>query len=279
VRIVAGIVGLTLIAGLLGYFLLRGGPPQPPEEPGRGPAVQRRSPPGPAEGPGAVRFVRGGRARLGAATGAAREIVLPSFYLDLTEVTNADFAAWLAQAHARRDGERVLVDDTLVALRRPGSALEADLRARPGSERLPVVHVTWAGAHAFCRAQHKRLPTEDEWELAARGVFRAHFPWGNDDPRCDSAVWGRAAGQPCAGQGPGPVAVGTVETDQAMSEVRDLAGNVAEWTDSVGSGKTHVVRGGAFDQLADAVRDAPRSLAEEGATRANLGFRCAASAR
>jgi formylglycine-generating enzyme required for sulfatase activity len=270
---IALFVSLMLVAGVASYFLLRSPAETPAPEETQPRAREHQPPPGPVEGPGAVRFVRGGRTRVGGIDGQVmRETVVPPFYLDLTEVTNADFAAWLAQANARVDGDRVLVGDTEVAKLAPGSELGRDLHVRPGRERLPVVHVTWAGAHAYCHAQKRRLPSETEWEVAARRPFRATYPWGNDEPHCDWAVYGRAPGQACAAQGPGPQPVGSAEHDQSMSEIRDLAGNVAEWTDTV-AGKGHVVRGGAFDQPAGV----QRSVVEEAETRANLGFRCAAS--
>lgn|GEM_PF-3911215 len=98
----------------------------------------------------------------------------------------------------------------------------------PFHERNPVVCVSWAQARRFARWAHARLPTEAEWEYAARsgGGDRA-YPWGDDLPTCDQVV-GRGR---CATRGPVPVCARPAgNTDQGLC---DMGGYVQEWTQDV----------------------------------------------
>jgi iron(II)-dependent oxidoreductase len=94
-----------------------------------------------------------------------------------------------------------------------------------GFERHPVNEVTWNGARRYCAWRGARLPTEAEWEAAARGREGRRYPWGSAPPDANRAVFGRrsnetgAAGERAAGATP--------------EGVHDLAGNVAEWTSSL----------------------------------------------
>jgi formylglycine-generating enzyme required for sulfatase activity len=320
----AAIAVIIVVVGA--WLLLRPAPPgttspaaeSTPVTPATPPAGHARvglPPPGPVEGPGAVRFVHGARARLGSkpedesayitwcqknhgthCTAAAfarelppRDLMVPSFYVDLNEVTNQDFAGWLERVNATVEDDRVVAGGVVVARLGAGSGLEAvagHVRARPQLEKRPVVWVTWKGAQNYCQAAGRRLPTENEWELAARGPFHALFPWGNDDPRCDSAVYARAAGQACAAQGPGPLDVGSVENDHSLSGALDLAGNVAEWISDFYVGTDlprgpvpwRVAKGGAFDLPVEHLRSAHRLPVKEDDARPDVGFRCAKGA-
>src|SRR5262249_53863645 len=119
----------------------------------------------------------------------AHEVTLSPFYLDATEVTNERFAAWLErqpgisadQAGLVRQHEALLAD---LFPAYGNSGLRYDpmgtprFSARAGLERMPVVQVTWAAAQRYCLAQGRRLPTEAQWEFAARGARGLRFPWG-----------------------------------------------------------------------------------------------------
>jgi serine/threonine-protein kinase len=110
-------------------------------------------------------------------------------------------------------------------------AEDGDFIVRPGHEHEPVGQITWDGASLYCTGRGKRLPTEAEWEFAARGRTARRFPWGEQVPRCGEVAWGRDEDLPCAPRPlePGPLAVGAAPLDRTPEGVRDLGGNVMEW--------------------------------------------------
>jgi formylglycine-generating enzyme required for sulfatase activity/tRNA A-37 threonylcarbamoyl transferase component Bud32 len=155
-------------------------------------------------------------------------------------------------------------------------------------EGIPVTDVLWSEASNYCAWKHPdggRLPTEEEWEAAARGMAGRLYPWGDTwDPA--------AANTGSAGRG-GPRRVGSYPRGNSPEGVADLIGNVWEWTSSplkpYGGGEAvpaqaglYVIRGGAYNSL-DAISNATfRTGAREATARSDLhatGFRCAMPAR
>ncbi len=163
----------------------------------------------------------------------------------------------------------------------------------------PVVCVDHSAAQAYCAHAGGRLPTEAEWEKAARGTDGARWPWGAAAPTCDLTNY-RFVSWYCH---EGTVAVGSYDVTTAWG-VQDMAGNVAEWvadhydaeayrsterdnptgstTDchgSVGGDPgpcvDRVIRGGAYNVTAGNLRTSARSRADPGWYDTNLGFRCA----
>lgn len=92
----------------------------------------------------------------------------------------------------------------------------------PGAERHPVVNVTWEEAMAYAVSIGGRLPTEVQWEFAARGLERREYPWGNDAPTCALAHF-----DDCEPRS--SIEVMTRPGDVTPDSIFDLAGNVREW--------------------------------------------------
>jgi formylglycine-generating enzyme required for sulfatase activity/predicted Ser/Thr protein kinase len=243
----------------------------------------------------------------------ARRVTLSPFYLDELEATNEDVAHWLhmmtPSIEMRMDDDEklarwVYIDGKRILDLMPPYAgitrtADGDFVARPGDEHKPVGQITWDGASLYCKGRGKRLPTEAEWELAARGPIARRFPWGEQEPRCDEVAWGRLEGMPCAPRSlePGPLDVGTAPLDRTPEGVRDLGGNVMEWVQDQflkpylpGCGKCvnpiveapvplqedfRVLRGGSWPNGWELARSTVRARWKRTEVMVNAGVRCA----
>lgn len=190
-----------------------------------------------------------------------RSQVLPTFAIDRTEVTRTAYTACVT---ARRC-----------------SPVPAHLAGAPGADgNLPITGVSWFDARDFCAFAGGRLPTEAEWEKAARGTDGREFPWGGE-AACDRANWGNFDGEgPCAGQNPGfPVTVGRYPSGASPYGAMDMAGNVWEWVADRydDDPKRRVVRGGSCCTYFVAPRSANRNAWAPEYRDQDLGFRCVAA--
>jgi len=186
-----------------------------------------------------------------------RVTTLPAFRIDRTEVTRGMYARCVA-AHKCA----------------PLSIDSMDLSSEP---ELPVTDVTWHEARAYCVFAGGRLPSENEWEKAARGSDGREFPWGNDVD-CSRANWGNFENEgPCAGRAPGkPVVVGSYPRGASPFGVLDMAGNVWEWVaDKYDRDPSRrVVRGGSCCSYFVEPRAANRNAWDPNHRDGDLGFRC-----
>jgi formylglycine-generating enzyme required for sulfatase activity len=145
-------------------------------------------------------------------------VTLDDFWIDRTEVNNAQFAAYLNEHGntAERGAQAVVLDKGYCQIRHEDGAYRVG-----GAVQHPVVMVTWYGADAYCKSVGGRLPTEAEWEYAARGPEGRAYPWGDAMPDCDRARYGDCARA--------PVQIGSLPEGASWCGALDMAGNVWEW--------------------------------------------------
>ena len=203
-------------------------------------------------------------------------LALSEFYIDQTPVTNAEYKKFL-DSDPQRD-----VPFTTVAQAQPANWDRQTRAYPPARAQYPVVLVSWKDASAYCRWAGKRLPTEAEWEKAARGSDGRLWPWGNDwdATRSNGAEQGLLDATP----------VGKYSAGASPSGALDMAGNVWQWTstldkeypyqpadgreDTSASGM-RVTRGGAFLFGAAFTRTAARNRFNPDGVSFSIGFRCA----
>lgn len=176
---------------------------------------------------------------------------LPSFYIDRYEVTNEQYNNFVSATDHR-----------------PSRFARYPQLNAP---KQPVVGVGWSDAIAYCTWSQKRLPTEEEWEKAARGTDGRIWPWGNKpEPKIYN---GKAIANYA------PIEVGKFPKSDSPYGVADMAGNVWEMTSGNWKRGAKAMRGGSFlNHLAD-VRTTVRWAASDEEHGANwLGFRCAKDA-
>lgn len=238
-------------------------------------------------------------------------VELRPFEIDRYEVTNRDFAVFLNTLDftARKDapagqvepadldgpdaerltGDSAGRDEAYVELDDIDARIgleEGRLAVQEGFEEHPAPESTWLGAQAYCKWRRARLPTEAEWEAAARGKGARVYPWGAEEPTRERANFGRARGETAP--------VGMHPEGATPEGIHGLAGNLAEWTSSLfrpypydatdgredpDAAGERVTRGG--DYVFDTQADQLTGYFREGFSRdprrghRHIGFRCA----
>ena len=207
---------------------------------------------------------------------ARREVMLDAFYMDRVPVTNEQFKLFLdVTGYKPKDPE---------ASRFLNHFREG--RVPRGHERHPVVYVSWDDARAYAHWAGKRLPTEAEWEKAARGTDGRKYPWGRAEPGRTRANYGKTQG--------GTMSVGSFPEGASSYGIHDLAGNVWEWCEDFDDKSFYeegpsrnprntrqperallVMRGGSWMYGARSLRTFARTSFEAHYRFAGGGFRCA----
>ena len=194
-------------------------------------------------------------------------VTLDSFWVDRTEVTNAQYALCVAD----------------------GACRESRLADNPAynGDDYPVAGIPWQDAQDYCAWAGGRLPTEAEWEYAARGSEGYTYPWGDEFDCAGGNFWDKTSG--CDDGFPEPAPVGSFPEGISWCGALDMAGNVWEWVaDAYGtypaeaqvnptgpaSGSEGVLRGGSWGYHQPFVRTAYRYPVPPTANYLAVGFRC-----
>lgn len=203
---------------------------------------------------------------------------LNSFWIDMTEVTNAKYATFLNDQGNQTEGsvQWLDVNDESSMIEQVDGAFFA----KEGFSEHPVIEVSWFGARAYCVWIGGWLPTEEKWEYAARGPDRNTYPWGNSAPDCETSNFAGCVGS--------TLPVGSQPGGSSWVGVQDMGGNVWEWVSNWYRrypGSQHqdedfgeiykIVRGGSWYYEPYYARSALRTLEFYPHIRSDtIGFRC-----
>lgn len=205
------------------------------------------------------------------------QVFLPTYQIGRYPVTNAQWGEFLAHTNYAWADQDKLWQQGLPK----------------GRENHPIVWVTWHDALAFCQWAGVRLPTEAEWEKAARGTDKRLYPWGNDKPTSQFANYGNQVGR--------TTAVNAYPKGTSYYGLWDMAGNTWEWTSTIWGTDAHnpefkypyesvdgrenldkadilrVVRSGGWKYTPDLIRSAYRDWNKPHVRGSGLSFRVVVS--
>ncbi|WKZ42195.1 MAG: SUMF1/EgtB/PvdO family nonheme iron enzyme [Anaerolineales bacterium] len=226
-------------------------------------------------------FVPAGEFTMGSDSGGSdvkpvHQVSLDAFWIDQTEVTNTMYAKCVADGGCK-----------------PPSSSRSKTRihyfGNSVFDEFPVIHVDWHQAEAYCEWAGRKLPTEAQWEKAARGTDGRVYPWGENIDCFYANYWGQVKG--CVGD---TSEAGSYESGKSLYGSYDMAGNVSEWvydwydsnyyqisplSNPTGpiSGSSRVLRGGSWNVSDEVVRSIFRYRNDPTNTKNYIGFRCSLS--
>lgn len=200
------------------------------------------------------------------------KVSLDAFWIDQTEVTNAMYAKCVADGACEEPTDKK-------------SRTHSDYYDNPEFGNYPVIYVEWIMANAYCEWAERRLPTEAEWEKAARGDDGRIYPWGDESPNENLLNYNGNVGD--------TTEVGIYPNGESIYGALDMAGNVYEWVNSIyqpypydakdgredlESKRGRVYRGGTWKDSDDVARSANRAdFGPTGYSLDIIGFRCSKS--
>jgi eukaryotic-like serine/threonine-protein kinase len=236
-------------------------------------------------------------------------VYLDAFWIDKTDVTNAQFAQFVNDSGYKTDAEKggssivfnINSEKLEVVKGADWKHPQGTVDSLKGLEKYPVTQMSWNDAAAYCKWAERRLPTEAEWEKAARGTDGRSYPWGNQPPAGNLLNF--ADKNLPANQSDNSIddgyrfssPVGNYPDGASPYGVLDMAGNVwnwvADWYDGgyyqgspeqnpqgPSSGTTRVLRGGGWGDNANNTHSDNRVSSKPNSRGPSLGFRCAFSA-
>ena len=195
----------------------------------------------------------------------AGEVTVAGFCMDRTEVTTAAYATCIESGKCTASTTHPTCNAGIA-----------------GRGNHPINCVDWPQATAYCEAQGQRLPTEEEWEYAARGTDDRKYPWGNAEPS-NQLCWNGKGNNLGQDKRQSTCVVGSFPKSNSPFGLADMAGNVWEWTSSTHIGDTdsrasRVYRGGDWKWAKpNLFRSTIRGPAKPSHRGNNVGFRCAVS--
>ena len=215
-----------------------------------------------------------------------QRIYIDDYFIDKYLVTNGQFKKFVEETQYVTDAEKegsgmVRIGRRLKAFPDANWKMPDGATSIEGKDDYPVTQVSYNDALAYCEWAGKDLPTEAQWEKAARGPNGNEYPWGNSEPDDTMANFDKIIGETSP--------VNQFEKGQSHYGAFDMAGNVNQWCkDWYGegerqaknptgpeTGKERVIKGGSFDEGMDSLRSSNRNRFEPNYSSFLFGFRCA----